>query len=102
MRERPGVRNSGATRRRRSCRTVSSEVAESLGMGRPAKKEKTLQQTADLHYLINDARELIYGACWKLIRAQDIVVDEKDTLDRLQVLVQVLRNYADRELTQIK
>ncbi|MGA8656134.1 MAG: hypothetical protein WB586_08275 [Chthoniobacterales bacterium] len=71
-------------------------------MGRPAKKERTLRQTADLQCAINDARELIYGACWKLIRAQDIVVDEKDTLDRLQELVQALRNYADRELTQIK
>ena len=71
-------------------------------MGRPAKKNRTLGQTTELHRAINDARELIYGACWKLIRAQDIVVDEKDTLDRLQVLVQVLRNFADRELTQIK
>ena len=71
-------------------------------MGRPAKKGRTLGQTTELHRAINDARELIYGACWKLIRAQDIIVDEKDTLDRLQALVQVLRNYADRELTQIK
>ena len=71
-------------------------------MGRPAKKQRTLQQTTDLHRAIDDARELIYGACFKLIRAQDIVVDEEDTLYRLQVAVQVLRNYADQELTQIK
>jgi hypothetical protein len=71
-------------------------------MGRPAKRDRTLVQTTDLHRAINDARELIYGACWKLIRAQDIIVDEKETLDRLQVSVQVLRNYADQELTQIK
>ena len=71
-------------------------------MGRPAKKGRTPQQTTELHRAINDARELIYYACWKLIRAQDIIVDEKDTLDRLQLCVQVLRNYADRELTEIK
>ena len=71
-------------------------------MGRTGKKERTLGQTTDLHRAINDARELIYGACWKLIRAQDIIVDEKDTLDRLQVFVQVLRCYADQELTDIK
>jgi hypothetical protein len=71
-------------------------------MGRPAKTQRTVQQTTDLHRAINDARELIYCACWKLIRAQDSIVDEKDTLDRLQLCVQVLRNYADRELTQIK
>ena len=71
-------------------------------MGRPAKKQRTLQQTTDLHRAIDDARELIYTACWKLIRAQDLIVDEKETLDRLQGFVQVLRNYADRELTQIK
>jgi hypothetical protein len=35
-------------------------------------------------------------------RAQDIIVDEEDTLYRLQVAVQVLRTYADQELTQIK
>jgi hypothetical protein len=71
-------------------------------MGRPAKKERTLEQTTDLLHAIDDARELIYGACFKLIRAQDIIVDEKDTLYRLQVAVQVLRNYAEQELTQIK
>jgi len=71
-------------------------------MGRPAKKERTPQQTEDLQRAIDDARELIYGACWKLIRAQDIIVDEKDTLYRLQVIVQMLRTYADQELTQIK
>lgn len=71
-------------------------------MGGPAKRDRTLAQTTDLHCAVNDSSELIYGACWKLIRAQDIVVDEKDTLGRLQELVQVLRNYADRELTQIK
>ena len=71
-------------------------------MGRPAKRDRTLVQTTDLERAINDARELIYGACWKLIRAQDIIVDEKETLDRLQVSVQVLRNYADQELAQIK
>jgi hypothetical protein len=71
-------------------------------MGRSPKKERTPEQTTDLHRAIDDARELIYGACFKLIRAQDIVVDEEDTLYRLQVAVQVLRNYADRELTQIK
>jgi hypothetical protein len=71
-------------------------------MGRPAKKERTLQQTKELRRAIDDARELIYGACFKLIRAQDIIVDEQDTLYRLQVAVQVLRNYADQELTQIK
>lgn len=70
-------------------------------MGRPAKKDRTPVQTMDLNRAINDARELIYGACWKLIRAQDIIVDEKDTLGRLQVSVQVLRNYADQELAQI-
>jgi hypothetical protein len=41
------------------------------------------EQTAELQSIINDARDLIYYACWKLIRAQDIIVDEKDTLDRL-------------------
>ena len=71
-------------------------------MGRPAKKERTLQQTKELRQAIDDARELIYGACFKLIRAQDIIVDEQGTLYRLQVAVQVLRNYADQELTQIK
>ena len=71
-------------------------------ISRPAKKQRTLQETTDLHRAIDDAREFIYGGCWKLIRAQDIIVDEKDTLDRLQLCVQVLRNYADRELTQIK
>ena len=75
---------------------------EESGMGRPVKKERTLQQTTDLHRAIEDACELIYGACFKLIRAQDIIVDEKDTLHRLQVSVQVLRNYAEQELTQIK
>jgi hypothetical protein len=67
-----------------------------------SKKERTLEQTAELNRAINDARQLIYAACWKLIRAQDIIIDEKHTLDRLQVLVYLLRNYADRELTQIK
>jgi len=67
-----------------------------------SRKERTLEQTAELQRAINDARELIYGVCWKLIRAQDIIVDEKHTLDRLQALVYVLRNYADQELTQIK
>ena len=71
-------------------------------MGRPANKKRTPEQTTDLHRAINDARELIYGACFKLIRAQDIIVDEEETLYRLQVAVQVLRNYADQELTQIK
>ena len=71
-------------------------------MGRPVKTERTLRETTDLHRAIDDARDLIYGACWKLIRAQDIIVDEKDTLGRLQLFVQVLRSYADRELTQIK
>jgi hypothetical protein len=71
-------------------------------MGRSSKKERTPEQTADLQRAIDDARELIYGACFKLIRAQDIVVDEEDTLYRLQVAVQVLRIYADQELTQIK
>ena len=70
-------------------------------MGGPAKRDRTLVQTTDLHCAVNDSLELIYGACWKLIRAQDIIVDEKDTLDRLQVFVQGLRNYAD-QLTQIK
>ena len=71
-------------------------------MGRPAKKERRPEQTTELHRAIDDAREMIYGACFKLIRAQDIIVDEEDTLYRLQVAVQVLRNYADQELTQIK
>ena|SRR6516164_5136052 len=102
MRERFSVRCSGAARRGQSCRTVSSEDAESLGMGRSPKKERTPEQTTDLRRAIDDARELIYGACFKLIRAQDIVVDEEDTLYRLQVAVQVLRNYADQELTEIK
>ena len=70
-------------------------------MGRTAKKERTLEQTTELHCAINDARELMYGACWKLIRAQDIIVDERDTLARLQLSVQDLRNYAD-QLSQIK
>ena len=114
MHERLSVRYSGAARRGRSCRTISSEDAESLerrgrdrvrkepGMGRSPKKERTPEQTTDLHRAIDDARELIYGACFKLIRAQDIIVDEEETLYRLQVAVQVLRNYADQELTQIK
>jgi hypothetical protein len=71
-------------------------------MGRPAKTERTLEQTTDLLRAIDEACELIYGACFKLIRAQDIIVDEKDTLHRLQVAVQVLRNYAGQELTKIK
>jgi hypothetical protein len=71
-------------------------------MGRPGKKERTPEQTTDLHRAIDDAREMIYGACFKLIRAQDIIVNEEDTLYRLQVAVQVLRSYADQELTQIK
>jgi hypothetical protein len=71
-------------------------------MARLPKKERTLQQTTDLLRAIDDARELIYGACFKLIRAQDIIVDEEETLYRLQVAVQVLRNYADQELTKIK
>jgi hypothetical protein len=71
-------------------------------MGRSPKKDRTPEQTTDLRRTIDDARELIYGACFKLIRAQDIVVDEQDTLYRLQVAVQVLRNYADQELTEIK
>ena len=71
-------------------------------MGQPAKPERTREQTTELHRAINDARESIYCACWKLIRAQDIIVNEKHTLDRLQLLVQALRDYADRELTQIK
>jgi len=71
-------------------------------MGRPAKKERTPEQTTDLHRAINDARELIYGACFKLIKAQDIIVDEKETLYRLQVAVQILRDYAERDLTQFK
>jgi len=71
-------------------------------MGRPAKKERTPEQTTDLHRAINDARELIYGACFKLIKAQDIIVDEKETLYRLQVAVQMLRDYAERDLTQFK
>ena len=71
-------------------------------MGRSPKKERTPEQTTDLHRAIDDARELIYGACFKLIRAQDIIVDEEETLYRLQVAVQVLRNYADQELPQIK
>ena len=70
-------------------------------MGLAAKKERTLRQTTDLHRAINEASELIYCACWKLIRAQDIIVNEKDTLDQLQLSVQVLRNYAD-QLIQIK
>jgi len=71
-------------------------------MSRPAKKERTPEQTTDLHRAINDARELIYGACFKLIKAQDIIVDEKETLYRLQVAVQMLRDYAERDLTQFK
>jgi len=71
-------------------------------MSRPAKKERTPEQTTDLHRAINDARELIYGACFKLIKAQDIIVDEKETLYRLQVAVQILRDYAERDLTQFK
>jgi hypothetical protein len=71
-------------------------------MGRPAKKERTPEQTTDLLRAIDEASELIYGACFKLIRAQDIIVDEQDTLHRLQVAVQALRNYAEQELTQIK
>ena len=71
-------------------------------MGRPAKKERTPEQTTDLRRAINDARELIYGACFKLIKAQDIIVDEKETLYRLQVAVQILRDYAERDLTQFK
>ena len=71
-------------------------------MGRPANKERTPEQTTDLHRAINDARELIYGACFKLIKAQDIIVDEKETLYRLQVAVQILRDYAERDLTQFK
>jgi hypothetical protein len=71
-------------------------------MSRPAKKERTPEQTTDLQRAIDDARELIYGACFKLIRAQDIIVDEKETLYRLQVAVQILRNYAEQDLTQIK
>jgi hypothetical protein len=67
-----------------------------------SRKQRTLEQTTELHRAVNDARQLIYEACWKLIRAQDIIVDEKRTLDRLQVLVELLRNYADHELTQIK
>ena len=63
--------------------------------------ERTPQQTTDLRRVINEARELIYGACWKLIRVQDIIVNEKETLDRLQLSVQVLRNYAD-QLVQIE
>ena len=114
MHKRLSVRCGGATRRSQSCRTESSEDAaslarrahdrfsEELGMGRAAKKERSSQQTTDLHRAIDDARELIYGACWKLIRAQDIIVDEQDTLYRLQVIVQMLRTYADQELTQIK
>ena len=102
MRERLSVRYSGAARRGRSCRTVSSEDAEGLERRerdrvRKEKKERTPEQTRDLQRAIDDARELIYGACFKLIRAQDIVVDEEDTLYRLQVAVQVLRNYADQE-----
>ena len=65
------------------------------------KKERTPQQTTDLRRAINEARELIYGACWKLIRVQDIIVNEKETLDQMQLSVQVLRNYAD-QLIQIK
>ena len=71
-------------------------------MGRSQKKGRTPEQTTDLQRTIDDARELIYGACFKLIRAQDIIVDEEETLYRLQVAVQVLRNYADQELPQIK
>jgi len=71
-------------------------------MSRPANKERTPEQTTDLHRAINDARELIYGACFKLIKAQDIIVDEKETLYRLQVAVQILRDYAERDLTQFK
>ena len=71
-------------------------------MGRPAKKERTPEQATDLHRAINDARELIYGASFKLIKAQDIIVDEKETLYRLQVAVQILRDYAERDLTQFK
>ena len=71
-------------------------------MSRPANKERTPEQTTDLHRAINDARELIYGACFKLIKAQDIIVDEKETLYRLQVAVQMLRDYAERDLTQFK
>jgi hypothetical protein len=71
-------------------------------MGRPANKKRTPEQTTDLHRAINDARELIYGACFKLIKAQDIIVDEKETLYRLQVAVQILRDYAERDLTQFK
>ena len=56
-------------------------------MGRPAKKERTAEQTTDLLRAIDEASELIYGACFKLIRAQDIIVDEEDTLQRLQVAV---------------
>jgi hypothetical protein len=65
------------------------------------KKERTPQQTTDLHRAIRKACELIYCACWELIRAQDIIVNEKETLDRLQLSVQVLRNYAD-QLVQIE
>ena len=77
---------------------IVGRVREKLDMDRAMKKERT----AELHCAINDARDLIYSACWKLIRAQDIIVDEKDKLDCLQAVVHALRNYADQELTQIK
>ena len=38
----------------------------------------------------------------KLIRAQDIVINEKETLSHLQQMTQSLRNYADEEIAQIK
>jgi hypothetical protein len=117
MRQRLDLCDGCPLRRCQSRRTSPSENAKSLAAKNLAririefaqkqyqqsvKKERTTQETADLILAIEDARNLIYSACWKLIRAQDIIVDEKDTLYQLQMIVQDLRNYADRELTRIK
>ena len=80
---------------------MSHRVREAV-LGRPPKMTRTVEQSTDLARAVNDARDMIYGACWKLIRAQDIVVNEKETLSHLQTVTQALRNYADEEIAQIR
>ena len=71
-------------------------------VGRPVRMTRTVEQSTDLARAINGARDMIYGACWKLIRAQDIVINEKETLSHLQKVTESLRTYADEEITQIR
>ena len=81
---------------------MSHRNRKEVVVGRPAKMTRTVEQSTDLARAISGARDMVYGACWKLIRAQDIVINEKETWSHLQQVTQSLRNYADEEIAQIK